>query len=30
VVLSSLPLPIELARDYLKRKKAKKLLDNQN
>ncbi len=30
VVLSSLPLPFEIARDYLKRKKAKKLLDSQN
>lgn len=30
VVLSSLPLPFEIARDYLKRKKAKKLLDNQS
>jgi membrane-associated protein len=27
VVLSSLPLPFEIARDYLSRKKAKKLLD---
>jgi len=27
VVLSSLPLPFEIARDYLNRKKAKKLLD---
>lgn len=27
VVLSSLPLPFEIARDYLHRKKAKKLLD---
>jgi len=30
VVLSSLPLPFEIARDYLRRKRAKKLLDNQN
>lgn len=30
VVLSSLPLPFEIAREYLKRKKAKKLLDSQN
>ena len=30
VVLSSLPLPFELTRDYLKRKKAKKLSDSQN
>jgi hypothetical protein len=30
VVLSSLPLPFELARDYLKRKKAKKLLDTEH
>lgn len=30
VVLSSLPLPFEIAREYLKRKKAKKLLDNQS
>lgn len=30
VVVSSLPFPIEIARGYLSRKKAKKLLDNQS
>lgn len=29
VVISSLPLPFEIARDYLSRKRAKKLLGNQ-
>jgi membrane-associated protein len=30
VVVSSLPFPIEIARGYLRRKNAKKLLDNQS
>ena len=30
VVLSSLPLPFEIARDYLNRKRSKKLSDTQN